>query len=104
MHFKAQWVPEPPVDPATLDKTFGLKDATCRPNLMRMQSKDKPPSSIGELLSYLKSNVKFISREEEADGGEWSRPAFKRSQHLHTEEVGLLVGSDPIWREDQSEM
>ena len=57
MHFKAQWVPEPPVDPATLDKTFGLKDATCRPNLMRMQSKDKPPSSIGEILSYLKSNV-----------------------------------------------
>ena len=44
------------------------------------------------------------SRKEEADGWEWPRSAPKRSQHLHTEEVGLLVGSDPIWREDQSEM
>ena len=44
---QARWVPEPPVDPATLDKTYGIKDALCRPNLMRMQSKDKPPSSIG---------------------------------------------------------
>ena len=54
---QAQWVPEPPVDPATLDQTFGLKDATCRPNLMRMQSKDKPPSSIGEILSYLQNQM-----------------------------------------------
>ena len=56
--FQAQWVPEPPVDPATLDQTFGLKDATCRPNLMRMQSKDKPPSSIGNMLSYLQLLLK----------------------------------------------
>ena len=46
---QARWVPEPPVDPATLDKTYGIKDALCRPNLMRMQSKDKPPSSIGQI-------------------------------------------------------
>ena len=56
--FQAQWVPEPPVDPATLDQTFGLKDATCRPNLMRMQSKDKPPSSIGKISSYLQLPLK----------------------------------------------
>ena len=58
--FQAQWVPEPPVDPATLDQTFGLKDATCRPNLMRMQSKDKPPSSIGKISSYLQLSLKEL--------------------------------------------
>ena len=35
---------------------------------------------------FSNSNV-FTSRKEEADGGEWSRPAFERSQHLHTQEV-----------------